>query len=451
MKRSVVMAAVAMAAVVNLTGAAASGPDLRPVSGPSPVPQGTSTCSPLSAPAGVHNYEFQPHMAVDPISPQHIAVAWVQDFDDAVVVGVSRDGGATWSEQVPPGFMACENGPSGMHSARNPHTAIDKDGTVYAMADLASDASDVAVVVATSPDGGTTWTTATPLASALGTDSESVGWTGLATDPRRAGVVYALWDRATGKDAGSATVDFTSGTEYVSRSIDGGRNWAKPVPIGPPDDGRMWSGGTLLVQPNGTLIDVFSDCPNSDGGGCGVDTVLRAVRSTDGGQHWGDAVDVSPARGAVNQVPDAALSADGSEVYVAWFDDWKVGYPHLARSLDGGASFTSRPLDVPSDVTNLNVAVSPAGTVGLLYYDQRNGNVTDVWLARSSDKGGSFAELHVAGPFDTAALSPAAPGLGEYQGLRGVPGGFDLAMALVQPCDVLCPDPTGIYFARVPD
>jgi hypothetical protein len=451
MKRSVFLVTTVIAVAVNAVGSAGAAPVLQPISGPSPVPQGTSTCSPLSQPAGVHNQEFQPSLAVDPNTPQHIATAWVQDFDDAVVVGVSRDGGGTWSEVVPPGFMACANGPAGMHSARNPHVAIGKDGTVYAMADLASDTADTAVIISSSKDGGTTWATPPPLATAPGSGDASVGWTGVAVDPHRQGVAYALWDRAEGKDVASATVDFTTGTEYVAQSINGGADWSTPVAVGTPDDGRMWSGGTLLVQPNGTVLDIFSDCPNSQNGGCGLDTSLRLVRSTDGGQHWSLPVEVTPAPGAVNQVPDAALSADGSEVYAAWFDDWKLGYPHLARSVDGGQSFTPVSVPAPSPVSSLNVAVSPAGTLGLLSYDQRTGSDTDVWLTRSWDHGATFSELHVAGPMDTSSLSPVSSGLGEYQGLRAVPGGFDLGVALKRPCGLVCSDPTGIFFARVTD
>jgi hypothetical protein len=442
-----------------------SGSGLRPVSGLSPVPQGASLCSPLAAPAGVRNAEFQPSMAVDPTSAQHIAAAWVQDFDDAIVVGVSGDGGATWTERVPgwdgrdpsaqPGMMACEYGPAGTHSARNPHVAVDKDGTVYAMADLASDASDAAVVVSSSPDGGATWRPVQVLAQTSSRDSESVGWSGLAVDPHRAGVVYALWDQAEGRDIGSATVNFSTGTEYVAQSVDGGQHWSTPHSIGTPDMGRLWSGGTMLVQPNGTLLVVFSDCPNSDNGGCGLDTSLRLVRSSDGGSTWTPPVDVT-ARGPVNQVPDAALSADGSQVYVAWFDEWLRGFPQVARSVDGGLSFTSAAVPVPGPVTDLNVAVSPSGTVGLLYYDRRNNAddstaITDVWLARSSDGGQTFSETHVAGPFDAGSQPPLAAGMGEYQGLRAVPGGFDLGMALANPCPLVCQDPSGIFFAHVPD
>jgi hypothetical protein len=127
-------------------------------------------------------------------------------------------------------------------------------------------------------------------------------------------------------------------------------------------------------------------------------------------------------------------------------------------------------VDTPATVQSLNVAVASDGTVGLLYYDLRNnhdGNhlITDAWLVRSSDHGVSFDESHVGGPFDLAATPPGARGVGEYQGLRGLPGGFAVAytlgnpsgvgdqpvMGVVQPSSLVNANPTDILFSRFAD
>jgi hypothetical protein len=227
----------------------------------------------------------------------------------------------------------------------------------------------------------------------------------------------------------------------------------------------MWTGCTLLVRPDGSLLTVFNDSPV--GGASGADTSIRVVSSSDGGTTWSPPVDVMP-RQQVNRVPDAALSPDGSEVYVAWFDGWTDGMPFLSRSVNGGA-FTTAPVvgAAPGTVQSLNVAVASDGTVGLLYNDMRHNPdsdhlITDVWLAQSPDQGATFAESHVAGPFDVAATSPVAGvGVGEWQGLRGAPRGFALAYTVVnptgvsdppvqavQPSSVFSSNPTDIVFSR---
>ena len=430
---------------------------LRVVSGPSPVPDVPSTCSPATRPAGVRNAEMQPSIAVDPVNARHIATAWVQDFDDAVVVGVSSDGGSTWTSVVPSwdgldpslrsGFMACENGSAGRNSAHNPHVSIGKDGTVYAIADLssASATGDISVAVTSSPDGGGSWTPIVDLASSTPSGTYAVGWTSVAADPRRAGVAYAMWDRVEGNDAGQLALDFTSGTEQLARTTDGGRSWHALPSIGTPDPGRMWSAGSLLVLPNGTGVDVFADCPVAPGGGCGSDTALRLVRSLDGGTHWSEPVDVAP-RGPVSKIIDAAVSADGANVYVAWFDGWQSGSPHVAVSHDGGP-FTTTSVPTPGVVTTLQVAVAADGTVGLLYDDERAGaGLTQAWLATSRDRGTTFSEALLRSPFPTHTGSLVDRGVGEYQGLRGTPGGFAAAITIVS-SDAA--NPSDIWFADV--
>jgi hypothetical protein len=377
--------------------------------------------------------------------------------------------------------MACENGPSGLNSAHNPHVAVGKDGIVYAMTDLMATDGRAEVALASSADGGLTWRMATLAgstdcsAATVGGSTDctatAVGWTGVVTDPKRSGLAYAVWDVA----LGNSTTGLTAGTEYVARTTDGGLHWSTVGRIGPFVPNRVWSGGTLLVRPDGTLLDVFNDCPPVStvstliADPCNQDSVVRLVASSDGGKNWTTPVDVTP-RGAVNKVPDAALSPDGSEVYVAWFNGWRTGLPFLSRSVNGGpfttAAVTTVPGTVPSTVQTLNVAVAPDGTVGLLYDDMRNTTdgdhlITDAWLAQSHDHGTTFVEAHVAGPFDVAATAPGGPGVGEYQGLRGAPGGFAVAYTRInptgisdqpvqgiQPSSLVNPNPADILFSR---
>jgi hypothetical protein len=102
------------------------------------------------------------------------------------------------------------------------------------------------------------------------------------------------------------------------------------------------------------------------------------------------------------------------------------------------------------------IAVDARGTVGVIWYDNRNdrpgdaARTTDVWFAHSADGGSSWSQTHVAGPFDfRTALRPSGDlRLGEYQGLSGLRGrGF--AAVFTQAAPQAKDGPTDIFFARI--
>jgi hypothetical protein len=128
-----------------------------------------------------------------------------------------------------------------------------------------------------------------------------------------------------------------------------------------------------------------------------------------------------------------------------------------------------------------NLAVAADGTVGITFYDHRRDDpsnspakVTDLWFRYSADKGETWQEQHVAGPFDhTQAPSTNAkpcppeppncpdgtlPGngngfVGDYQGIAAMPGGFAAVFALAQPLPganfSLLHPPTDIFFSQL--
>ena len=172
---------------------------------------------------------------------------------------------------------------------------------------------------------------------------------------------------------------------------------------------------------------------------------LWATRSRNQGRTWSTPVQavaqqveafVDPETGESLSNQDmtfhsAAVGRDGT-VYVAWDHATSAtsGTIEIARSRDGGRSWRA-PIPV-AGVTAFAfepaIAVNKRGTVGLLWYDNRNdrpGDVpltTDVWFARSHDRGGSWKQTHVAGPFDfRTAPKPTGFGrIGEYQGLAAL-------------------------------
>ena len=129
--------------------------------------------------------------------------------------------------------------------------------------------------------------------------------------------------------------------------------------------------------------------------------------------------------------PSAAVGPDGT-VYVANEHDSSVssGAIAVARSRDGGRTWSS------SQVTGVSafaffpsIAVDSHGTVGVTWYDLRNDRpgdaalTADAWFASSNDRGHTWRQTHLAGPFDMRAPPFGSNGhqLGEYQGPRRSP------------------------------
>ncbi len=122
--------------------------------------------------------------------------------------------------------------------------------------------------------------------------------------------------------------------------------------------------------------------------------------------------------------PSAAVGPDGT-VYVANEHDSSVssGAIAVARSRDGGRTWSS------SQVTGVSafaffpsIAVDSHGTVGVTWYDLRNDRpgdaalTADAWFASSNDRGHTWRQTHLAGPFDMRAPPFGSNGhqLGEW-------------------------------------
>jgi hypothetical protein len=108
--------------------------------------------------------------------------------------------------------------------------------------------------------------------------------------------------------------DFTLGDqELMSTSTDGGLTWSAPYAV----PGLFGDGGQPLALPNGTVVVTDINVTNA---------TISAFRSTDGGQTWGNDVDVAPMTfiapgGSLRffPFPSAEISGNG-RIYVAWPD-----------------------------------------------------------------------------------------------------------------------------------
>lgn len=412
---------------------------LTAVSGASPFAAGCDQ----QAPTGTlySGSEVEPFLAINPLDSDNRVAVWQQDrWSDggarADLAGVSFDGGATWSTRAPP-FTRCAGGTlvNGGDYARatDPWISFGPTGIAWFMAMTITDTpaqSRSAMRVARSTDGGDTWEPAITLIDDVGpyfNDKNSI-----TADPADADYAYAVWDRLF---AGS-----NSGPTYFARTSDGGVTWEAARPIYDPGVEAQTIGNVILVLPDGTLLDLFTELRFA-----GPDSAhLRVIRSTDHGDTWSapvtiaqvlavgvsDPQDGSPVRTGATVASFAV--GPGDDVWAAWQDSRYTATPQnprdgvvLAHSADGGQGWGAPVLVSPDDAQAFTpaVTVAPDGTVGVSYYDLRDDTGGDAyllaghWLALSGD-GTVFDERRISGPFDLN-IAPDALGLfvGDYAGL----------------------------------
>ena len=391
--------------------------------------------------------EVESHFAVDPGNPQRVYGTWQQDRwtsggARALGVGVSNDGGRTWSRSFPV-FSHCAGGGADnggdYERSSDPWVAVSPDGTAYVIAIAfngvsLTPGSDTAVLVSRSTDGGMNWGPPTTLV--LEGDVAFHDKQTITADPIDSRFVYAVWDRV--------AIDNT-GPTWFTRSVDGGETWEPARPIFDPGVDSQSIGNIIVVLPNGTLVNIYTRIDIAGNGS--TSAYLDLIRSTDNGVIWSTPIriaseltvgTVDPETGARVRdgtlVPTVAVAPDG-KLYAAWQDSRFSNGNHdsiaAAHSTDGGLTW-SAPVRANGDpnvaafLPALNVRAD--GMIGLSYFDLRSNTsdantlYADIWLARSTDAV-NWEEGQVSGPFDLSKAPQASWGnglawfLGDYQGL----------------------------------
>ena len=398
-----------------------------------------SGCLPLAGGGVVYvNSEVESHLAIDPSNPNHLVAAWQQDrLSDGgargLVTAVSVDGGASWTGHRAAPFSQCAGG----SFARVSDPWVSLNGSTAIQVGIAfTGGGRSAVLASRSTDGGFSWSAPIELINDDGSqyfnDKESV--TIDPTDPR---YVYAVWDRLEGDERGPA---------ILARSDDGGINWSPAMTVYDPGAaGRQTIGNVIVVAPDGTVFDFFTELGPSPGDPSQTIGRLAVIRSSDRGLTWSAPMfiaDLLPVGTRVRSVPQVNVRAgeilgsfsvdarDGT-LYAVWQDSRFSGGAHdaiaMTWSQDGGVTW-SEPVAVNADTTvpafTPTLAILPDGSIGVSYYDFREVGTstfqpTDFWLASSRDRA-TWHETRLAGNFDLRN-APNAGGLfvGDYQGLTG--------------------------------
>jgi hypothetical protein len=342
----------------------------------------------------------------------------------------SSDGGATWGvSSFLPGLTfnagSFANADSPFERVSDPSVAFDaRHGTwMISSIPLEPDLDVPTVFVSRSTDGGATFGEPVrippPAVRRVNLDKNWTVCDNHSTS-RFYGHCYTEFD------------NFAEGDlEYMSTSVDGGRNWSTPVsPAGKPKG----LGGQPVVRPDGTVVVPFESLKGSIG----------SFRSTDGGATWSKEFEVSKVSshgnsGGLRTSPLPSAEIDGAgNTYVAWQDcrfEPKCSANDIvfSRSSDGVSwSPVARiPIDavgsgVDHFIPGLGVDRATSGAsahVALTYYFYPDAACTpatcqlDVGYVSSPDGGAHWsAPTQLAGPMSLTDIAATSQGtmVGDY-------------------------------------
>src|SRR5438045_90121 len=239
LRRAVWISALAsvLTLVTSAVGLAGASPPLL-VSGPSQL----AACSSQDAAQPGRNFlnaEVEPQIAVngsDMITMWH-QDRWSNGGGHGIGVGVSSDGGGTWTESTMPWDVCAPGTPSsltGYFRNSDPWVSIGRDGIAYASGlsfNIQVPNWANAVAVSRSTDGGATWDHTQPIpGSAFTTFSMSTDKNSTTADPTKNGTAYTVWDTliepTDNPDDNPHTASYT-GPAYFSKTTDGGMTWSQ--------------------------------------------------------------------------------------------------------------------------------------------------------------------------------------------------------------------------------
>jgi hypothetical protein len=113
---------------------------------------------------------------------------------------------------------------------------------------------------------------------------------------------------------------------------------------------------------------------------------IYVARSKDGGTTWDTATKIAP---SANQQLHASIAASGSNVYVAWHEIRNgMYYVVVDRSEDNGATWKA-PITLTTTGKSAHPSIAADGDTLHVVYNDTN-TYTEIWYARSSDRGATF-------------------------------------------------------------
>ena len=357
----------------------------------------------------------------------------------------SSNGGTSWGAvdlPLPPPATT-----NGTDFGSDPGVAFDTRGNVYYSYIVVffnrsfTSIQGTEMAVAKSSDGGKTWPQVTFFNFNSGSGKfNDKPYIAVDTNPNSPfrDNVYVAWDNASfnaGKSSANNALLF-------ARSADGGQTFSSPIAVNNLTGGpSSVIGADPFVGPNGEVYVAWHDVQNN---------VLLVNSSFDGGVTFGQPQTISPTVVAFDDAIPAmasrhallypACDADRSfgpnrgTLYCSWMDEAASNGTDIfvARSVDRGASWSTPlrvnddPAGVRKDQFNQWLSVDPTkGSVNLSWNDTRNDPAdvkTDIFSSQSTNGGLSFApNVKVTTAMsDESAANPFADAGNQYGDYEGI-------------------------------
>ena len=313
-----------------------------------------------------------------------------------------------------------------------PGIAFDSNGNAYYSYIVVFFSSGGAIngsemAVAHSTDGGATWT-ATYFQQQTGNSQfDDKPMITVDTGSAHHNRIYVAWDHATGSSSSTK-----NGNDIVlSYSDDGGLTFSTPVSVsGPFTGGTGAIGADPYVTADGTVHVAWQDDAHG---------TIDDAASTDGGQTFSAPHVIAPVNGfAFNVAAQASRGAlvypscgsSGTALYCSYMNGSDAATSvYVAKSIDGGQTWSSTTVPAGGDQFNQWLAVDPSnGSVNVAYYDTGTHGATSTryTLARSTDGGSTYSASAIANaPTDESCCSPSVDlgnQYGDYEGLAAYGG-----------------------------
>jgi Secretion system C-terminal sorting domain len=359
----------------------------------------------------------EPSVKISRKDPNRVVAAW-RDFRTGVNPPLRRigysystDGGLTWSvSQLTPQIIpTCQ-------LSSDPAVATDSAGNFYIVTiSLNDNTSNGEVWLFKSIDGGVNFDSAYHIASSPGTfeDKEYVT-TDFSTASPYYNNMYVSWTR------------FGTGSNIMLvRSTDQGVTWSNPVNVSNPD--LNVQGSVPAVGPNGEVYVAWYGYDFSTEN-------IYFDKSTDGGLTFGTNMVVSPCPNAwfPSMAVDLSGGQYNGNIYVTWNDERNGdGDIFLSKSTDGGNSWSAAKRINDDPIGNLReqywpwVSVSESGEINLIFYDTRNtpnDNIIEAYLARSTDGGETFTNELLSTEQSPTSIPNSDVRFGDYIGIDSYGG-----------------------------
>lgn len=350
--------------------------------------------------------ENEQNIVVNPTDTSNVVTA-SNDYRDNFewpIVYVSHDGGATFSDVKLNGWDAQTGGQGNFKqfdaAGGDPVLAYAPDGTLYYAALEYSfnyaNRTPSGVAVASSHDGGTTWSRPTMVSQEDGNNFfNDKEWITVGPD----GAVHVTWTRF---NQGAHGAGYIASPIMMSTSHDGGTTWSSRVNVS--DAAHPYDqGSSPVVAPNGTIYVAYEGATAASG--YNADATVIAT-STDGGQTFTnqeigrvyddfncypiqkpggqDRQTLSNEQFRLNSYPSLAVDPTTGNLAVAWADDranTSCGYEkgghfsgttqnevQLSTSTNGGATWTASRSITPGSDTAFPAVGANAGRIVVGYY-----------------------------------------------------------------------------------